>query len=117
MAKDGCDIKAIPSYVTKRPTGNERGIYFALDFGGSNFRVCQVTLNGPGHVPVIQTKEVITEALKLGTGDELFDFFAERTRDFLKANGMGNGREVIDIRIRTLSCDNLVRQCNDRRRR
>ena len=94
LAKDGCDIKAIPSYVTKRPTGNERGIYFALDFGGSNFRVCKVTLNGPGHVPVIQTKEVITEALKLGTGDELFDVFAERTRDFLKANGMGNGRDA-----------------------
>ncbi|TPX33641.1 hexokinase [Synchytrium microbalum] len=91
LAADGHDIKAIPSYVTRRPTGTETGCYFALDFGGSNFRVCQVILLGAGNTAVKQQKDAISDHLKAGTAEELFNFFAERTRDFLSKHGLGNG--------------------------
>lgn len=36
----------IPTYVTSVPTGKEKGVLLAADLGGTNFRVCSVTLNG-----------------------------------------------------------------------
>lgn len=36
----------IPSYVQHIPSGSEKGTYLALDLGGTNLRVCEVTLLG-----------------------------------------------------------------------
>ncbi|KAG0002771.1 glucokinase, partial [Modicella reniformis] len=32
------DLAMIPTFVTGRPTGHERGCYLALDLGGTNLR-------------------------------------------------------------------------------
>ena len=41
-------LAMIPSHVSVRATGQEKGTYLALDLGGTNFRVCEVNLEGNG---------------------------------------------------------------------
>jgi hexokinase len=90
LVSDGQALKMIPSYVTKRPTGTESGSYLALDLGGSNFRVCEVTLFGGANVApqqsvrVRQRKFVVPDTLKKGDGSKLFEFFAECVKNFLE---------------------------------
>ena len=36
----------LPTFVNKRVTGEERGDFYALDLGGTNFRVLRLTLEG-----------------------------------------------------------------------
>ena len=91
LAADGQTLKMIPSFVTKRPSGSESGTYLALDLGGSNFRVCEVTLLGGSSprggqqlVRVRQKKFTVSEELKKGDGTKLFDFFAECIKLFVE---------------------------------
>ncbi|KAI8826230.1 hexokinase-domain-containing protein [Fimicolochytrium jonesii] len=77
LKRDNAVMKMIPSYVIRRPTGDETGTYLALDLGGSNFRVCECTLAGKGQVRIRQKKFVVSEELKTGTATALFDYFAE----------------------------------------
>jgi len=88
LRQDGSILKMLPSYVTRRPTGNEQGNFLALDLGGTNFRVCLVTLAGAGQVRTKQRKFVVSEKLQRGTGEELFDFFADCVGIFLEENGI-----------------------------
>ncbi|KAJ3214272.1 hexokinase A [Clydaea vesicula] len=85
LQSDGQTLKMIPSFVTNLPTGTEVGSYLALDLGGSNFRVCEILLSSDGsRVRSRQKKFVISEDLKQGTAEKLFDFFAEAVGIFLK---------------------------------
>jgi hypothetical protein len=88
LSSDNETFKMIPSYVVKRPTGNERGTYLALDLGGTNFRVCMVTLEGHGSIRMTHEKFTVSEELKKGPGVKLFDFFAECVQNFCVAKGL-----------------------------
>ncbi|KAJ3107496.1 glucokinase [Phlyctochytrium bullatum] len=83
LLDDNQTIKMIPSHVTNRPTGTETGSFLALDLGGSNFRVCEVTLEGNGIARMKQRKYTVSDDLKTGAGDKLFDFFADCVGAFL----------------------------------
>jgi len=37
-------LKMLPTFVTRLPSGDEQGSWYALDLGGTNFRVLKVTL-------------------------------------------------------------------------
>ncbi|KAI8917419.1 hexokinase-domain-containing protein [Entophlyctis helioformis] len=87
LHQDGEKLKMIPSFVVSRPTGNELGTVLALDLGGSNFRVCQIALEGQGRVRTTQRKYVVSDSLKTGPGAALFDFFAECVAKFLEETG------------------------------
>ncbi|KAJ3277742.1 hexokinase A [Borealophlyctis nickersoniae] len=89
LKQDGAIMKMIPSYVTRRASGSETGTYLALDLGGTNFRVCQVTLEGAGKVRTKQRKFVVSQELQKGTGTALFDFLAECVEKFLEESGIG----------------------------
>lgn len=56
LAHTGADMAMIPAYVTGVPDGTEKGTYLALDLGGTNLRVCEVTLNGDGTFGMKQEK-------------------------------------------------------------
>ena len=74
----------LPTFVNKRVTGAERGDYYALDLGGTNFRVLRLTLEGGGVVgPVKSMKFAIPDAAKTGTGAELFGFLADSVARFI----------------------------------
>ncbi|KAL0371081.1 UNVERIFIED_CONTAM: Hexokinase-3 [Sesamum angustifolium] len=45
-SEGGSKLKMLLTYVHNLPTGNEKGIYYALDLGGTNFRVLRVKLGG-----------------------------------------------------------------------
>ncbi|WVQ77448.1 hypothetical protein IAR50_007134 [Cryptococcus sp. DSM 104548] len=77
-------VPMIPTYVFGWPTGEEVGDYLALDLGGTNLRVCLVTLQGHGKFEVTQTKYRLTEEQKQGEGQDLLDFCAECLNSFIR---------------------------------
>lgn len=66
------------------PDGNETGSYLALDMGGTNLRVCEVTLTEEkGEFEIIQSKYRMPEELKTGTADELWGYVADCLQQFI----------------------------------
>lgn len=57
--------------------------FLALDLGGSNFRVCEVILEGQGHVRMRQKKYPIGDDLKKASGDVFFAFLADCVSKFV----------------------------------
>ena len=75
-------LRMLPSYLGL-PTGEERGSYLALDFGGTNVRVLLYRLEGNGTYKMLSH---VAKPLKVdgvydfvgadATGEEMFDFLA-----------------------------------------
>ncbi|KAH7120222.1 putative glucokinase [Dactylonectria estremocensis] len=75
----------MPSYVTTMPTGTEKGLFLAVDLGGTNCRVCSVDLHGDSTYTLVQSKHSIPRELMVNSSHQpLFKFVAERVGDFLK---------------------------------
>ena len=45
-SEDGSKLKMLVTYVDSLPSGDEKGLFYALDLGGTNFRVLRVQLGG-----------------------------------------------------------------------
>ncbi|XP_062230965.1 hexokinase-7-like [Phragmites australis] len=91
-------IKMIISYVDNLPTGNEEGFFYALDLGGTNFRVLRVQLAGKEkRVAKRESKEVlIPPHLMSGSASELFSFIASAVAKFVaneERNDMPDGKQ------------------------
>lgn len=71
------DVPMLPSYVTKLPSGTEKGEFLALDLGGTNFRVVKITLCGDGSTRIKASKEEIPREVYLGDERALFGYVAE----------------------------------------
>ncbi|TGJ80559.1 hypothetical protein E0Z10_g8193 [Xylaria hypoxylon] len=85
LQKDGTSISQIPTYVTGVPDGTEKGLYMAVDLGGTNFRVCSVHLNGDTTFNLTYSKVAIPKELMVAkTSKELFGFLAKQIEIFLK---------------------------------
>ncbi|KIK55488.1 hypothetical protein GYMLUDRAFT_47692 [Collybiopsis luxurians FD-317 M1] len=86
----------IPTFVFGWPTGKESGDFLALDLGGTNLRVCLVTLQGEGKFEMTQTKYRLTEEQKHDEGQKLFDFCAECLKTFIDTNYTdGEGKSTL----------------------
>eukprot|EP00262_Sarcandra_glabra_P019839 TRINITY_DN767_c0_g1_i1.p1 TRINITY_DN767_c0_g1~~TRINITY_DN767_c0_g1_i1.p1 ORF type:complete len:500 (-),score=94.94 TRINITY_DN767_c0_g1_i1:320-1819(-) len=81
----GSKLKMLISYVDNLPSGDEKGLFYALDLGGTNFRVLRVQLGGKeGRVVKQEFVEVsIPPHLMVGTSEELFDFIAAELAKFV----------------------------------
>ena len=67
------------------PDGNETGTYLALDMGGTNLRVCEITLlEEKGEFDIVQSKYKMPEELKTGEGDDLWEYIADCIQQFLE---------------------------------
>ncbi|KAF9603304.1 hypothetical protein IFM89_034653 [Coptis chinensis] len=95
----GSDLKMILSYVDSFPTGNEKGLFYALDLGGTNFRVLRVQLGGKDK-RVIDTEfeqVSIPQELMSSTSEDLFGFIASGLANFVQTEGgrfsLPNGKE------------------------
>ncbi|XP_010249484.1 PREDICTED: hexokinase-1 [Nelumbo nucifera] len=88
-SEGGSKLKMLISYVDNLPTGNERGLFYALDLGGTNFRVLRVQLGGKdGRVVNQEFAEVsIPPHLMTGGSEELFDYIAAELAKFVKTEG------------------------------
>ncbi|CUS09352.1 unnamed protein product [Tuber aestivum] len=83
---DGRDMTMIPTYVTSVPNGTEKGVYLAVDLGGTNFRVCSVVLNGDTTFDLTQSKVAIPKALMVSDSHSLFSFLAKQVADFVETH-------------------------------
>ncbi|KAG5923956.1 hypothetical protein E4U61_002122 [Claviceps capensis] len=85
LEKDGTSLSQIPTYVTGVPNGTEKGLYLAVDLGGTNFRVCSIMLNGDTTFNLTYNKVAIPKKLMVAkTAEELFAFLARQIELFLR---------------------------------
>ncbi|KAG5664430.1 hypothetical protein KAF25_008164 [Fusarium avenaceum] len=85
LQKEGTSLQQIPTYVTGVPNGTEKGLYLAVDLGGTNFRVCSIMLNGDTTFNLTYNKVAIPKELMVAkTSSELFSFLAKQIEIFLK---------------------------------
>ncbi|KAL5697758.1 hexokinase [Ranunculus cassubicifolius] len=91
VSDGGSKLKMLISYVDNLPTGDEHGLFYALDLGGTNFRVLRTQLGGKeGRVVKQESTEVsIPPKLMISTSEELFDFIAEELAKFIATESEG----------------------------
>ncbi|XP_030529951.1 hexokinase-1-like [Rhodamnia argentea] len=90
LASDGgSKLKMIISYVDSLPTGDEKGLYYALDLGGTNFRILRVHLGGKERGIIKREFEEVSipPHLMTGSSNELFDFIATALAKFVATEG------------------------------
>nr|XP_048321119.1 hexokinase-1-like [Ziziphus jujuba var. spinosa] len=91
-SEGGSKLKMIISYVDNLPTGDEKGLYYALDLGGTNFRVLRVQLGGKDARVVKQEFEEVSipPHLMTGTSDvSIIGYIAEALAKFVAEEGEG----------------------------
>ncbi|KAL1970350.1 hypothetical protein VTN77DRAFT_5510 [Rasamsonia byssochlamydoides] len=87
LSKHGATLSQIPTYVTSVPNGTEKGLYLAVDLGGTNFRVCSVQLHGDSTFSLTQSKVAIPRDLMVSSSyKELFRFIAKQIEVFLETH-------------------------------
>ncbi len=85
-----------PTWVMANPTGYETGTYLALDMGGTNLRVCEITLpEEKGEFDIIQSKYRMPEELKTGKAEDLWEYIADCLQQFLEYHH--EGKTVTDM--------------------
>eukprot|EP00371_Babesia_bovis_P000101 XP_001608748.1 hexokinase [Babesia bovis T2Bo] len=91
-----CSFKMLDSYITHLPTGNEKGCYYAIDFGGSNLRAVRINVTGTGTMERMQSTFSLRHATALrpkglldrtATATELFDHFAKNIGNLMEEAG------------------------------
>lgn len=83
-SEGGSKLKMLISYVDNLPTGDEQGVFYALDLGGTNFRVLRVQLTGKSSIECQEFAEVsIPPQLMVGTSQALFDYIAAELAKFV----------------------------------
>ncbi|GBG75058.1 hypothetical protein CBR_g19571 [Chara braunii] len=95
-------LKMLPSFVDLLPTGKEKGYYYALDLGGTNFRVIRVLFGGEdgGVLDWKSAEAVIPQELMTGTREALFDFIADAVAKFVEKEDGGvkhNDGKLLDL--------------------
>lgn len=79
-----------PTWVMDFPDGHETGTYLALDMGGTNLRVCEITLtNNKSEFDIIQSKYRMPEELKTGESIELWEYMADCVQQFIDTHHGG----------------------------
>ncbi|XP_051131189.1 hexokinase-1 [Andrographis paniculata] len=87
-SEGGSKLKMLISFVDNLPTGDEKGLFYALDLGGTNFRVMRVQLRGKETEIKQEFEEVsIPPHLMVGSSHELFDFIADALAKFVSTEG------------------------------
>lgn len=81
-------IRMLPSYVFKASAGDATGVVYALDLGGTNFRVLRMSLRAGALEGVMQQQFAIPAEHMSGTADGLFGFVAASVKRFVDSNGL-----------------------------
>lgn len=75
--EENANIKMLLSYVDRKETTDLNGSFYALDLGGTNFRVLKLTLRNGDIVKNSMKKFKIPTEYMTGTSDQLFGFIAD----------------------------------------
>ncbi|KAL9399488.1 hypothetical protein Peur_008449 [Populus x canadensis] len=90
-SEGGSKLKMLISCVDNLPSGDEKGLFYALDLGGTNFHVIWVLLGGKDGGVVKQEFEEVSLPPHLMTesSDALFDYIAAALAKFVAMEGEG----------------------------
>ncbi|XP_057955705.1 hexokinase-3 [Malania oleifera] len=85
-SEGGSKLKMLLTFVDNLPTGSEKGTYYALDLGGTNFRVLRVQLGGKRSAILgcDVERQPIPEHLMTSTSEDLFDFISLSLKQFVE---------------------------------
>lgn len=87
LTVEGGSIPMNPTWVMSFPDGHETGTYLALDMGGTNLRVCEITLTDQkSEFDIIQSKYRMPEELKTGDAEELWEYIADCLQQFIETH-------------------------------
>lgn len=86
-------LKMLPSFVRTVPNGTEKGDYLALDFGGTNFRILLIRLNGT-EAEMSGKIYNVPDSVTRGTGIMLFDHIASCLADFMEDNNLKGANKL-----------------------
>ncbi|KAK7253092.1 hypothetical protein RIF29_37522 [Crotalaria pallida] len=95
-SEGGSKLKMLLTFVDNLPSGTERGTYYALHLGGTNFRVLRVRLGGQQssisdhEVEHEVERQPIPQHLMTSTSEDLFDFIASSLKEFIAKEGDGS---------------------------
>ncbi|XP_021278535.1 hexokinase-3 [Herrania umbratica] len=83
-SEGGSKLKMLLTFVDNLPSGSEKGTCYALDLGGTNFRVLRVELGGQRSSILDQdvVRQPIPQQLMTGSSEDLFDFIASSLQQF-----------------------------------
>ncbi|CEL04389.1 Putative Hexokinase [Aspergillus calidoustus] len=85
LTVEGGNIPMNVTWVLGFPDGNEQGTFLALDMGGTNLRVCEITLTEEkGGFDIIQSKYRMPDELKTGTAEELWEYIVDCVEQFIQ---------------------------------
>jgi hexokinase len=88
------------TWVTSFPTGHETGSYLTIDLGGTNMRVCLITLTDEhGGSEVKQEKYAVPENTKTGSADQLFGTISESLEKFINDHVKDDSVKTCEGRI------------------
>lgn len=85
------------TWVHSLPTGKEKGTILALDLGGTNLRVCKVTLHGEStdtqnpkqKYTLEQEQYKLPDDIKTASANDLWTHVAEKLEVFVQNKGLG----------------------------
>ncbi|KAK7366664.1 hypothetical protein VNO80_08660 [Phaseolus coccineus] len=91
-SEGGSKLKMLLTFVDNLPNGTERGTYYALHLGGTNFRVLRVQLSGQPTSDLEHEveRQPIPYNVMTSTSEDLFDFIASSLKDFVAKEGEGS---------------------------
>ncbi|OTB13594.1 hypothetical protein K445DRAFT_64313 [Daldinia sp. EC12] len=93
LEKDGSNIAMNITWVLGLPSGSEIGEYVTIDLGGTNLRVCLVSLKGQREeIDIKQHGYRIPEEIKTGSARQLWDFIADSLDEFIKSHRLTENR-------------------------
>nr|AWA44916.1 Phosphotransferase [Saccharum spontaneum] len=84
-------LKMLVTYVDSLPSGGEKGLFYALDLGGTNFRVLRIQFGGKEQRIVKQESKGVSipQHLMSRGSNELFDFIAAALAKFVASESEG----------------------------
>ncbi|XP_077218204.1 hexokinase-3-like isoform X2 [Tasmannia lanceolata] len=90
-SEGGSKLKMLLTFTDNLPNGSEKGIYYALDLGGTNFRVLRVHLGGKRSAIIGNQveRQPIPPDLMTSTSEDLFDFIASTLDRFVQTESNG----------------------------
>ncbi|XP_042957893.1 hexokinase-3-like isoform X4 [Carya illinoinensis] len=84
-SEGGSKLKMLLTFVDRLPSGSEKGTYYALDVGGTNFRILRVQLGGQRSSilePHVEQQAVPAHVMT-STSENLFDLIASALKEFV----------------------------------
>lgn len=89
-----------PTWCMGFPTGYETGTFLALDMGGTNLRVCEITLSeAKSEFDIVQCKYRMPEELKSGEASELFEYTADCVKQFIETHHVDGKIRACDMHL------------------